>query len=77
MNTAELKIDLIKQIATITERVKIQELLQLIQFQTDNSVYTTNTEEKTAIQEARKQINNGDILSNKCVQNEINEWLKK
>ena len=77
MNTAELKLDLINHITGIKDKVRLKELLQQLKFQADESVYITNEDEKTAISEARYQIDKGDILSNDSVQEEIKEWLKK
>lgn len=77
MSTAELKKDLISQITSITDSVKLKELLQLLKFQDETSVYITNEDEKNAILEARKEIKEGKFLSNEEVQNEINEWLRK
>lgn len=77
MSTAELKVDLINQITSITEDVKLKELLQLLEFQNNNSVYVTNNDEKSAIVAARVQVANGEVLTNDEVQNEITEWLKK
>lgn len=77
MNTAELKIDLINQITNLTDHVKLKEILQLIKFQSDDSVIITSELEKKEILEARKQIENGETISNKNIQKEINEWLTK
>lgn len=77
MNTAEIKLDLITKITSITDKVRLQELLELLQFQSDNSVYITDEEENKAISEARNQIANGDVFSNEDVQNEISKWLIK
>lgn len=77
MSTAELKIDLINQITVIKDKVRLKELLQLIKFQEDSSIYITNDEEKKEILEARNEIKNGELLSNDDVQKEIDEWLKK
>jgi len=77
MNTAELKLDLINHITSIKDKVRLKELLQQLKFQTDESLYITNEDEKTAISEARYQIDKGEILSNDSVQEEIKEWLKK
>ena len=77
MSTAELKLDLINKITGITDIVRLKELLQLLKFQNDNSLYITNEEEKKAISEARDQIARGEFLSNDEVQKEIHKWLKK
>lgn len=77
MNTAELKLDLINHITSITDKTRLKELLQQLKFQSDESIYITSEDEKQAISEARYQIENGEILSNDSVQEEIKEWLKK
>lgn len=77
MSTAELQLDLINQIANIKDKVKLKELMQLLKFQNDNSIYVTNEDEKNAVSEARMEIAKGEVLTNDEVQNEIKEWLKK
>jgi hypothetical protein len=77
MSTAELKIVLINQITSITDKVKLEELLELMKFQNDESLYITNEVEKQAILEAQQQISNGETYSNEDIQAEIKEWLNK
>lgn len=77
MNTAELKADIISQITIINDKVRLEELLQLLKFQNDNSIYITNYEERNAIAEARTEIADGRVHYNSDVQKEINKWLKK
>ena len=71
MSTAELKLNLINQIAGITDKVRLKEIMQLLEFQSDKSLYITNKEEKEAVKEAQNQIKNGDGISNEDVQKEI------
>lgn len=77
MSTAELKSNLISQIKNITDKARLEELLKLVVFQNEEAAYVTSQEEKEAILEARKQIENGDVLTNSDVQNEITQWLSK
>ena len=77
MSTAELKLNLINQIAGITDIVRLKEIMQLLKFQADESLYITNKEEKEAVKEAQNQIKNGDGISNEDVQKEITSWLEK
>ena len=49
MSTAELKLNLINQIAGITDKVRLKEIMQLLKFQADESLYITNKEEKEAV----------------------------
>lgn len=77
MSTAELQIDLINQITGITNKTRLKELLQLLQFQNDEEIYITNEEEKKAVSEARIEIKEGSVLSDEDFQKEINAWLNK
>ena len=77
MSTAELKLNLINKIAGITDKVRLKEIMQLLEFQSDGSLYITNKEEKEAVKEAKNQIKNGDGISNEDVQKEITSWLEK
>ena len=77
MNSAELKLNLINKITQITDVVQLKELLQLIKFQSDDTVYHTTETEKKAVLEGRNQMKNGEILSQTDVEKEINEWLSK
>ncbi|MBV2224895.1 MAG: hypothetical protein KUL74_08600 [Cloacibacterium sp.] len=77
MSTAELKLNLINQIAGITDKVRLKEIMQLLEFQSDGSLYITNKEDKEAVKEAQNQIKNGDGISNEDVQKEITSWLEK
>ena len=77
MSTAELKLNLINQIAGITDKVRLKEIMQLLKFQANESLYITNKEEKEAVKEAQNQIKNGDGISNEDVQKEITSWLEK
>ncbi len=77
MSTAELKLDLISEIAAITEKVKLKELLQLVKFQSEEQLFITNDDEKKAITEARNQILEKKVSSNEEFQREIEQWLGK
>lgn len=77
MSTAELQIDLINQITGITNKARLKELLQLLQFQNNEEIYVTNEEEKKAVSEARIEIKEGSVLSDEDFQKEINAWLNK
>ncbi|MDN5578184.1 MAG: hypothetical protein L0G11_02400 [Chryseobacterium sp.] len=77
MSTADLKIDLITQIAGIIDKARLIELMQMLKFESENSPYITNDEEKQIVAEARTQIANGESITNDDFQNEIQKWLNK
>lgn len=77
MNTAELKIDLINKITSITDEVKLREILQLLEFQADKSMFETSEEDKNAIMEAKEQIAKEETLTYEEVQKEIKKCLNR
>jgi len=77
MSTAELKLDLINQITKITEEERLKELIQILNFQSDESIYETILEEKQVVKEAKVQIATGAYFSNNDVQQEVKKWLEK
>ena len=77
MNISDLKLELILQISNLNDKMKFEEILDLLKFQTESSIYEVSEEEKLAIIEAKNQILNNNVLSNNVVNEEMNEWLKK
>ena len=77
MSTADLKIDLISQITSITDKVRLKELMQILKFESESAIYVTNNGEKEAVSVARNQIKNGESITHKDFQKDIQEWLKK
>ena len=77
MNISDLKLELILQISNLNDKMKLEEILELLKFQTESSIYEVSEEEKIAIIEAKNQILNNNVLSNNVVNEEMNEWLKK
>lgn len=77
MNTAELKLDLIKKITNITDELKLREIVQLLELQADEFTFETSKEDKKAILEARKQVEKGETMTNEEVQKAIKKCLYK
>lgn len=77
MNTAELKLDLIKKITNITDELKLREIVQLLELQADEFTFETSKEDKKAIMEARKQVEKGETMTNEEVQKAIKKCLYK
>lgn len=77
MSTADLKIDLISQITSITDKVRLKELMQILKFESESAIYVTNNDEKEAVSVARNQIKNGESITHKDFQKDLQEWLKK
>lgn len=63
MSISELQIDLINRITHITDEFKLKEILDLLKFQSDDTVFEVPEEDKIAIKDGRKQIKNGQTLT--------------
>ncbi len=75
MSTAEIKIDLISKITAITDKAVLEELVRLLRFQDDSSVYLTDEKEKLAVKEAREENAAGKTISDFDVRKESDRWL--
>ena len=72
-----MKIDLINQLTNITDSIKLNEIMQFLKFQKEESVYVTSIEDEKAILAAKKQVAEGRYLTHEDLQEEIKEWLEK
>ena len=77
MSISDLKLELILQISKMNDKMKLEEVLELLKFQPESSIYEISEEEKLAINKAKNEIANNNIFSNSVVNEEMNEWLKK
>ncbi len=79
MSTLELKRLLIEKIQKIEDDNLLGEAYRLLEINAEESdeVYLLNDEQKSAIEEAREQIRNGQYLTNEESNRQIKEWLKK
>ncbi|MCM4161907.1 hypothetical protein FHG64_14720 [Antarcticibacterium flavum] len=78
MKTIEIKKKLINEINSSTNKDLLEELYNYLnQENAVQETYKLNTEQNSAIREAREQIKNGDYLTNEQANLEIDEWLKK
>lgn len=67
---------LIDRIEKINDKRIIDEIYRLLDIDFDDSVYVTNQEQREAITEARRQIDNNQIISEKDANKEMDEWLE-
>jgi len=74
----DLKQQLIDRIQRTTDKGKLEEIYRLLEINFDDKeVYTLSSEQKSAIEEAQKQIKNGEFLSDEQANKEVEEWLKR
>ena len=76
MSTLELKKRVIDRLEGV-EDPTLQDVLSLLEFQANNDLYKVNTDERKAIEDGLKQIENGEFLTHKQVSAEIIAWLKE
>lgn len=72
---AKLKNKLVERIKMSQDTEFLKAIEQLLQT-SENSVYKLTTEQEQAIALGRKEIANGDFLSNQTVIEEVREWLR-
>ena len=72
-----LKEKLINKIKEIDDPALLEEVSNLFELQETETVYTTNNEQKKAIDEGQQQIKNKQTLDNDQANKESDEWLKE
>lgn len=76
MSTAELKNKLIAKINSADKKV-LQEILDWLNFESDEKMYITNEQEQSVIREAQEQIEKGKFFSNEQIDEATDLWLEK
>lgn len=78
MSTIELRKLLIEKIQLTDGDKLLEEASRLLEVEIEESdVYILNDKQKEAIEEGRKQIINGEYLTDEESNKEIDEWLSK
>ena len=78
MRTEELKKRLIEKIEKTDDYSRLEEAFRLLQLETEDvEVYNLSEDQKSAVNEARQQIRNGQFLTDDEANKEIGEWLGK
>lgn len=77
MNGAELKIDLITKITSISNNDLLNDIKELIKFQSDDTVFEVDEETQKSIAISKAQIKGNQVVTNESLQSEIKQWLEK
>jgi predicted transcriptional regulator len=78
MSTIELRKLLIEKIQVTDDDKLLEEASRLLEVEIEEpDVYLLNDKQKEAIEEGRKQIINGEYLTDEESNKEIDEWLGK
>jgi hypothetical protein len=77
MTTAGIKEKLIGKIRKIENKDLLEEIMRLLEIETEDTIYETTADQKKAIQEARGQYEKGDFKTKKDADNEIDQWLEE
>ena len=76
MRREELKKRLIEKIEKTDDYSRLEEAFRLLRLESeDMEVYNLSEDQKTAVNEARQQIRNGQFLTDDEANREIDEWL--
>lgn len=74
----ELKKKLIKRINNLEDDLLLQEMVRLLDLREEESdIYYFTEEESRAIEEAREHYAQGEFLTDKEANKEVDEWLGK
>ena len=76
MSTVELREKVFKRLESVDEYL-LKEVLSLIEFETDNGVYQLSEAQKMSVDESRKQIKEGNTITNEEVDEELDAWLSE
>ncbi|MDA8693145.1 hypothetical protein N9L92_03715 [Saprospiraceae bacterium] len=76
MSKVELREEVFKKLKSVDEHL-LKEVLALINFEIEQGEYELSDNQKSAVDEARQQINEGNSFTNDEVNKEIDEWLNK
>ena len=78
MSTPELKKRLIDKIRRTKDPAILEEAYRLLEIETEDlGIYNLTDDQKSAIEEAQKQIKEGKFLTDDQADKDIDEWLKK
>jgi len=76
MSTVELREKVFKKLESVDDYL-LKEVLSLIEFETDNGVYKLSEAQKLSVDESRKQIKEGNTITNEDVDKELGAWLSE
>ena len=78
MSTIELRKLLIEKIQLTDDNKLLEEASRLLEVEiVESDIYILNDKQKIAIEEGRKQIINGEYLTDEESNKEMDEWLSK
>jgi predicted transcriptional regulator len=72
----ELREKVLKKLESVDDYL-LKEVLNLIEFETNDSVYKLSDAQKSSVDESRKQIKEGNTYTNEEVDKEIDAWLNE
>lgn len=78
MSTVELRKRLIDKIQKTENKNLLEEASRLLDLETDNiDIYKLTEDQRKVVHEARKQIDQGQFLTDEQSNKETDEWLNK
>jgi predicted transcriptional regulator len=78
MSAAELKLQIINKVSSITDEHILEEIYRLVNIESEmDSIYRLTDEEKKAMEIGLKDIKEGRVFTSEQANNMIKEWRKK
>ena len=75
MSTIELRHHIIEKLSLIDDDSFLKAIKTIIESKVNESVYKLSDFQKNRIESGRKQLKNGQSISNDTLQKEIDQWL--
>jgi len=78
MNTIEIKQKIFEEIEKTNNKNLLEEIYRFLNDENESdNIYKLNMNQKSAIEEGRQQIKNGEFLKNDQVDIDVEKWLGK
>ncbi|MDH0660298.1 MULTISPECIES: hypothetical protein [Empedobacter] len=77
MNTEELKKLTIEKIKKLDDKNSIEQINNLLDFESESGIYTLTDEQIVRVEEAKDEYKNSSIISEKVANQEIEKWLNE
>lgn len=75
MSTVELRNIIIEKLSQIEDTSFLKAIKTIVESKANEEIYKLSELQRKRIEESRKQVKNGQTISNKALQKEIKQWL--
>ncbi len=78
MSAAELKLEIINKVSSITDDLVLEEIYKLVNLESKiDTIYCVTDQEREAVEVGLIDVKEGRVYSSESAESLINTWLKK